>query len=286
MQADHMLPWTRVIESLSVRWFSGSRQKHEQSYVLDDRILTAHNLIYVTRGRAAWVFDDTQYPLAAGDLLIVPPGVWHHAHSITRRITLGSTHITANLPGGGDALDALNPPTTRHVKHGSYLDGYLRGMMAEYDRPDQSPELRWQQARRVAQWSQLIVPQMLNDDLAAGRLTLPAIDPMVGQIMRLIEQRLSKPVSAAELADTSGYSRQHLGRLFRKVLGITPMQYQQHLRLERAQQLLREGTLTVAAVAHALGYDDPYFFSRQFKKHIGLSPTDWQRAYGSESLSP
>ncbi len=86
----------------------------------------------------------------------------------------------------------------------------------------------------------------------------------------------------AELARNAGYSADHFTRLFCHVTGLGPEAFIIRARITRAQQLLRETELPVGAVAEALGYCDPYFFSRQFKQQSGLTPLQFRRRAGRD----
>ncbi|MFD0672880.1 helix-turn-helix transcriptional regulator [Cohnella sp. GCM10027633] len=60
--------------------------------------------------------------------------------------------------------------------------------------------------------------------------------------------------------------------LFRKYVGIGPIDYLIQYRMNRARELLATGQFSVAEVARSVGYLDAYYFSRLFKKHAGLPP--------------
>ena len=53
----------------------------------------------------------------------------------------------------------------------------------------------------------------------------------------------------------------------------TPISYLTRLRMQRAKQLLMQEAITVRQVAHAVGYQDPYYFSKVFKRYFGAAPT-------------
>ena len=79
--------------------------------------------------------------------------------------------------------------------------------------------------------------------------------------------------SVESLAAMVGLSVSQFGALFREQVGVPPLRYQSDLRMARARELLDSTDLTVAAVAAACGYADPLYFSRQFSRTHGLSPT-------------
>lgn len=90
--------------------------------------------------------------------------------------------------------------------------------------------------------------------------------------------------SVTALATMVGLSPSQLTALFRERLGVTPLQFQVQLRMTRARELLDGTDLPVAAVARETGYDDPMYFSRQFTRVHGMSPTDYRsRPTGAHS---
>lgn len=82
-----------------------------------------------------------------------------------------------------------------------------------------------------------------------------------------------------DLARSVGLSPNHLGRLFREHLGQPPMQYLQALRLEQARNLLRHTDLRVNEIAWQVGWRDPLYFSRLFKRETGCSPSTFRRRH-------
>ncbi len=99
-------------------------------------------------------------------------------------------------------------------------------------------------------------------------------------VHRIADQLREQPAQSFSLAQTArqaGYSPDHFGKLFRRIIGTSPHEYAIDCKIQRAGQLLRESALSVKQVAEALGYRDIYFFSRQFKARTGRSPTQWRR---------
>jgi AraC-like DNA-binding protein len=79
----------------------------------------------------------------------------------------------------------------------------------------------------------------------------------------------------AAIAQQVGLHPDHLAAGFRKAYGETPLACVQRLRLDAARHLLARGTLSVAAVARAVGYRDAAYFSRAFQRQTGVPPSRW-----------
>jgi transcriptional regulator GlxA family with amidase domain len=83
-----------------------------------------------------------------------------------------------------------------------------------------------------------------------------------------------------EMIRRSGLAERTFNRRFQKATGLSPLEYVHTLRLEEAKQMLEAGLEPVEAVAEAVGYQDPGFFSRLFKRKVGLSPLHYRRRFG------
>lgn len=113
--------------------------------------------------------------------------------------------------------------------------------------------LGWRQDRSVAlEGSDAIDLAVMK--AAAAISTAPLLDGVADQAVR-----------------DAPYNRDYFQRMFRERLGRTPRQYQEFCRIERAMVLLESG-MRPSQVAAELGFADPYYFSRAFKRQIGVSP--------------
>ncbi len=80
--------------------------------------------------------------------------------------------------------------------------------------------------------------------------------------------------SLTQIAKKVSLSPEHFHRLFYKVFHITPFRYIISRRMTKARQLLTEARYSVSEVAEKCGYEDPFYFSRVFRKYYGFSPTE------------
>jgi len=107
--------------------------------------------------------------------------------------------------------------------------------------------------------------------------------PLVGRALRLLHGNLDHPWTLAELAREAGASRSTLSEKFNTIVGLPPMQYLLHWRMQIAASRLADGAAKVCAVAREVGYESESTFSRAFKRVVGRSPAAW-RAERSRKL--
>lgn len=97
----------------------------------------------------------------------------------------------------------------------------------------------------------------------------------ISPAIQMIHDNLLKPIDAEKLADLCGLSQSQMYRLFKDETGTSPVEYRNRLRVEKACILLSEKEFTVGEIAEMLGFESIFYFSRVFKKHIGVAPTHY-----------
>ena len=97
------------------------------------------------------------------------------------------------------------------------------------------------------------------------------------EVLAYIKNNLERQISLDELAEIMRLQPRYFANLFTRHIGVSPVRYIRQLRMERAQQMLWESKLTVQKIAHAIGFEDVFYFSRMFKKSNGMSPSEFRR---------
>ncbi len=99
----------------------------------------------------------------------------------------------------------------------------------------------------------------------------------IAPALETIHKSYDRKITSEELAQKCNLTHSYFCRLFKKVMGVTPIEYQTETRLRLADILLKEGTHTVADIAHTIGFVDENYFSRCYKKYRGISPSRIQK---------
>ena len=101
-------------------------------------------------------------------------------------------------------------------------------------------------------------------------------DVLMDRIMKCINENLSDPdFNVEKLTEKVGISRAQLHRKMKEITGISTGDFIRNLRLEQAARLIREKKINVTQVAYAVGFNNQTHFSTVFKKHYGMTPTEY-----------
>ena len=99
----------------------------------------------------------------------------------------------------------------------------------------------------------------------------------LGRVIARMERNYSKRITLDELALTAKMTSRNLLRHFKKATGSSPIDYLEGLRISAAKESLEKTALSITEIAAGSGFSDSNFFSRQFKKTVGVSPREFRR---------
>jgi AraC-like DNA-binding protein len=95
----------------------------------------------------------------------------------------------------------------------------------------------------------------------------------LSKLLEYIEQNYTEDVSLSVLSEKFELSESYIARLFRENLSLRPSEYVNNIRIAVATSLLTETNMSVSEIAEACGFSDVYYFSKTFKKIVGVSPS-------------
>lgn len=99
----------------------------------------------------------------------------------------------------------------------------------------------------------------------------------IAQTISHLESNYAEEINLDELVAMSQMSKRSFLRAFEAAMGSTPIAYVIQLRVSRAAKLLRQSDGSVVDIAYAVGFNDSNYFTRQFRKHFGVSPRSYRR---------
>jgi transcriptional regulator GlxA family with amidase domain len=123
-------------------------------------------------------------------------------------------------------------------------------------------------------------PRNLQSGYAMAPLSRPHGDEKIKHVEDQLQKRFDQEISLEAVAAEHAMSSRNLLRRFKAATGHLPGEYLQLLRVAAARQLLERGRSTVQQVASAVGYEDSTYFRAIFKRHIGMTPSEYRNRFG------
>jgi AraC-like DNA-binding protein len=111
-------------------------------------------------------------------------------------------------------------------------------------------------------------------------------DAYVARALALLHRDITRRWTVDDLGREVGLSRSALADRFIRLIGVPPMHYLIHWRLQVATQKLRNSSASLAQVAESVGYDSEAAFSRAFKRTFGAAPATWRRSKSDSATRP
>lgn len=100
---------------------------------------------------------------------------------------------------------------------------------------------------------------------------------LANKAIEYINKNYHKQISVTELSEILGIDRRKFSELFQEAIGLPPNKYIQQYRLEEAKAQLKYSNLSISEIADKTGYSDSFYFSKTFKKNIGISPKEYRK---------
>lgn len=113
--------------------------------------------------------------------------------------------------------------------------------------------------------------------MVADSQSLEGYYERINDVENYIREHIDESLNREVLADVAGFSVPHFHRIFTTCVGENIASYVRRVRMERAGRKLRMGAVDITEVALAAGYDTHSAFSKAFKQHFGLSPSEFRQ---------
>ncbi|WP_135555710.1 helix-turn-helix transcriptional regulator [Paenibacillus cymbidii] len=269
-----MLPLAgRITEAMQLRFLHIHAYELSHTWGMDGRLLD-NAVVWLLEDGAIELSDGGPVARAvAGDVLFLAPGTRLTCRARTASLRIVSLNFEAAFAGRWPV--SLRFPL-RLAGDTEPLAAVLRGMLADDAAPDGPGKPLLLQA------GLLRLLGLMAAGAAAARDELPdagRLDARVREAIAQLERRPGAFPAAAELAEAANASESHLRKLFLRETGMPPLQYAHRLKASLAMRRLAGSDERVSDIAYSLGYEDPNYFARMFKKCSGMTPQEYRRKH-------
>lgn len=270
-----------IIEELNPTFlftWKGTRHKDEEWYHSHDYL----ELAFVMSGVGRYRVAEKIYDVKEGDLLIFNPGVKHQA-LLPEGKDLGTTEFFVGFSEvqlQGMYKNYIPLSSDGNILHTS---GELRQKIFKICSAMETEKTLSEQGRYFVMKAYLM--QLLVYVIRACSEPVEVITSgysfesvnkkyVVEKIVNYFEDHYNEKISLERIAENMYLSTFYISKIFKSETGDTPIRHLINIRLEKAREILeRSPGMNIKEVAAMVGYEDAYHFSKQFKKHYGISPS-------------
>lgn len=231
---------------------------------------------HILSGEGTFTTGDHTYELGRGDSFVIHPGhlaeyksdlvnPWHYYWIAVKGkkfqflmeqagISLSSPIIHAANNNHARWLEKIKSTFRSRISGGGLRAyGYLYLLLSDFQK--------------------VLHPERLKEEAQTR------IERHVKQVALLLTTQYTEPISIESIAQSYGYNRAYFSKMFKFYNHVSPVTFLLNLRISKSRQLLRERLeLTIEQIAYSVGFNDPLYFSKQFKRFYEQSPSDYRRS--------
>lgn len=258
------------LDKMSGLWpVRAGRSKAKPHYRVGPKRIECYSLHFIFEGKIWVEYDGCHVELQKGDLFCLFPGKTHHYGALPSTEPLRMDWLAVD----GDRVEALfeligitaEQPYRRGAVSHAVMHAVEQVVQALADADGWSPAIALELQGLIHTLLAKLMPEVI-----ASSVSKPS--KWIHDCMKYMELHATEGITVQQVADYAGVHRSYFSQVFSDQVGMSPLKFIQHIRMEKAKQLLLDSNATVTEIALSLGYPNLYTFTRAFKQYYKASP--------------
>lgn len=242
-------------------------------------------IVYADKGNATIEAENRFFTLKQGEMAFHKPNEWHNIYSDGNAPNI----VIFSFDTKSVAMDYFNEkvlPVSQEQKSiiSKIVNEYVNAFFTPLNDPFTNHLIR----KKAPIGSEQLLRQYLSELLimflresTSKQQTLVNINNSnltLNKLTAYMQKHINEKLTIGDLTAYCGFNKTTISQIFKKSLDMAPIEYFIYLKTEKAKKLLREDNLNVTQIADLLGYTSIHYFSRQFKKTVGMSPVEYSNS--------
>lgn len=271
-----------VVKQNSTRTISGNfyitdigyfpKAKHH--YRQREKGCVQHILIHCVDGRGEVTIGNDVYHIQANEYIIIPANTAHAYQADHKNPwTIYWVHFS------GSHADEIVSGIFRNVLMNKNSLVFGEDMKTVFEK--MYTLLLKGYGREIMECIAMTLPYFLSSYLhreVAGSWKADDKGDIINSSIAYLKSNFSAKINLKDVANNSNLSVSHFSKLFKARTGYSPIEYLNHLKIQKACYLLQFSESRVSQISFDLGFEDQYYFSRLFKDHMGVSPSHYRNS--------
>lgn len=269
-------------------WWKKGNAHFRRNWNIYDLIFVINGTLYITE-------DDESYTISAGKMLLLEPGRTHWGHLPCEEETeTYYLHFSHSVPlreinsegfTWSDILQNASDSDPKPKNHFMYLPKFTDIQMENLiPYLDKMVEIKNQIFVQNALELHCLMSQVLlelQNQIVKNKVLSRSME-LCTRVARYLEARIKEPYNSKQLESDLHFHIDYLSRCLKKHTGMTPLQYLQHIRIERAKVMLTETMSSIQEIAYEVGFERSSYFIRTFRNKVGVTPGKYRDDYLSK----
>ncbi len=260
---------------------TGKFKASSDEWLHSTRILSDYELIIVTEGTLYLSIDAAEHTLTKGDYLLCPP----YAKQFGTKASSCSFYwlhfqyfpfsVLNPINGSTITMPVAQKGTLPHTDKLIVMMKQLQDAVRTYNDPTYSNYL-----------TTIIMIEFFHESLeaqSAAEKKSQSIQ-LYNDVMDYVKWNINANLKVVDIAAHFGYNPKYLSHVFNAIAGRSLKQYIITEKIARAKFMLSDTNHSILFIAETLGFNDSHNFMKLFKKHVGLTPTEYRNAYNKRML--
>lgn len=279
MSENHKLSYTsKGDESLSLRVYNVGREQCKSQHLWGPGVRNFYLIHHIVSGKGIYKVGNKSYEVGAGHAFIIYPNTeitytadkddpwdyyWVGFSGNDARIIINQTDFTKDNPVISIDMD----------------DRFEDLLMEIYDSKGNDDSSKLKMAGYLT-----LALSLLVEKASYIKERHESSNEYTKKAMEYIEFNYAEKLTVQDIADYIGISRSQLYRVFMEMYQKSTMQIILEYRIRMACQLLKNSSLSIGSVGYSVGFEDNLYFSRAFKKVMGISPREYIRSFTNDNV--
>lgn len=250
-----------------------------------------YHYVYVMEGTGEIEIAHHPYAMAKGMLFMIPMHTMHSIYSREKLTTVDikftcHDNIRAALTAFSGLWTELSPNEVNIIK------GILSEAIAAEHYYVELINTRFQELllrllRRAANADKQQAQQGISAEIievGQGSGNQEKVNRNMDTTLEYIHRNAHEIISVGQLAERFGYSESYFSTIFKKEYGISPNRYINHVKIDRAKELMLHSGMSVTQISESLGFENIHYFSKLFKKITSLPPHEFIKSFNKDVI--
>ncbi|MBT2654608.1 helix-turn-helix domain-containing protein [Bacillus sp. ISL-18] len=228
-------------------------------------------ITYTLDGEGYFEADGRELRVRVGDIALLKPGTPHRYGTPKGK----SWHfVWAHFTGGfmDASLLPIDALTIRQIEQQAVRERIYHAFL----------RILSDSRERAAYWHELCLSALREILMLLAKQQTSGVDPRIEETLYLLAQRMQETVRVEELARSVGLSASRLSHLFKEYTGESIVEALNRMRIKQAALLLAHTNRNATEAAHDVGFQNYNHFTRQFRKYVGLTPSEFSQSVRSK----